>query len=618
MKISDFMCQYFGRGVFCYAAALAIVVLGVVPAPVSAQGHYWIQIESQPDIRNSKFRAQNYAARFGDTRAFLTTTGWYAIVVGPMGRDLAIHTMATMKDAGQIPADAFVSDGSTHLGQLWPLAANANLTVAEQSNVVVIEEPTVSEETPAIEAEVNVEVEVEAEAPAVPEPAPVLIADDDLNGTKALERSWTRAEKMEYQEYLAWTGDYKSAIDGAYGRGTRGAIRAFQEREGFQPTGYMTQVQLDLLVSSYADFLSDMGVALLRDLDAGIELMAPTALVEFERFEPPFVMYAAKNGSRVQVLLISQPGDRPTLTSLHDIMETLDYVASDVKNTKKRDWFEMAGQGEFSASYTYARLKNGLIKGFTLIWGVDVERDMPTVAKIMRDSFTPVDDYVLDETLGFGAGEDEAIDLLAGTNTVLADRLSSGFVISQNGVILTHMSAVAECRRISLGDEVDLRVIAQSPALELAVLRPKSAYTPASFALFSDENPEVGNDITVAGFSYPREMETASLSFGILSGKTGLNGKAGQIRLNVNLANGDAGGPVMDDRGAVIGMQRLQLEQDNPLPDYVNFATKSAGIMALLDRHEITYGRSTAFESVAPEDLMDMAGDFTVKVSCWN
>ena len=55
--------------------------------------------------------------------------------------------------------------------------------------------------------------------------------------------------------------------------------------------------------------MARLGAEKVRDLDAGIEVLMPLALVEFDRFDPPFVHYRAKDRSRLEVLLISQEGD---------------------------------------------------------------------------------------------------------------------------------------------------------------------------------------------------------------------------------------------------------------------------------------------------------------------
>ena len=239
----------------------------------------WIQVESQRSINDTKARAQVYAAEFPQTKAFSTQTGWYAIVLGPMDAAEAQTTLTRLKADGQIPRDSLITDGGTHISQLWPLSDGSS--------------------TPAVTT-----------AETTPEPdAPALIPDPDLNQSQKIERSWSRDEKILLQSYLIWTGDYEGALDGAYGPGTRRSIRLFQERNGFEATGVFTEDQAALLAQKFTQAMARLGAEKVRDLDAGIEVLMPLALVEFDRFDPPFVHYRAKDRSRLEVLLISQEGD---------------------------------------------------------------------------------------------------------------------------------------------------------------------------------------------------------------------------------------------------------------------------------------------------------------------
>ncbi len=580
---------------------LSVAILCVVlfftatTTPANAQSQFWIQIESQNNIRDTRTRARFFSRSFPETRAFMTTTGWYALVIGPMSEAEANQQMNNLITANRIPRDSFISDGRSHVSQLWPLAANTETTAG--SGTVEVTEAT---------------IEVKEDAP------PALIPDPDLKATRRSEKSWSRDQKKEYQTYMVWTGDYESAIDGSYGRGTRAAIKGFQEREGYKPTGYLTEMQVALLQQRYDESIARLGVVKVRDLDAGIEIEMPGKLVEFSSFEPPFVHYSSKGDSKVRVMLISQSGGRSELRGLYDIMETLDYVPEEGYRARKRDSFVLSGRNDDVVSYTYANTKNGILKGFTLIWKPKIDDLMQPFATIMYNSFTPIEDYVLDETIGYDNGEDGPLDLTSGLETAKPNRSATGFLISAEGVVLTHIANIAECERVTVGDEIDMRLMARNPKVSLAVLTPNATYRPASYALFSDENPEVGTEITVSGYSFPDVMEIATLNFGTLTGTKGMLGNQNHVRISAFLEDGDTGGPVLDDRGAVIGMRLERGPTAQDLPEYVNFALKSEHIMALLDRHSVAYRKSTAFESADVEDVALMAGDFTVKVSCWN
>lgn len=591
------------------------MVLVTTTSPVIAQETVWIQLESQNSLRDTKERAQAYAQTLPETKAFLTTTGWYAIVVGPLSPAEANGLITRLKIQQQIPAEAFIANGRTFISQLWPLAASTETQPA--TGVVVVTDPTPEPEpepTPEPEAETAI---APVETPAVEEP-PALIEDPDIKATRALERTWTRQQKMDYQVLMAWTGDYKFAIDGSYGPGTRGAIKKFQEREGYEPTGYLTEAQVALLQKRYDDSIAFLGMETTQNLDAGIEIPMPKNLVEFERFEPPFIHFKPRGADDVRVILISQEGNRDTLISLYDIMETFDYIPAEGYRVQKRDWFVLSGHNDEIVSYTYAKTEKGKVKGFTLVWTPDLEAKIKPLATAMYKDFKPLHDYVLDETIGYGQGEDEPVDLTTGIDTPQPDRSATGFFINGDGAILTHVSNIKGCQRVTIGDDqVELELIAQNRNIGLAALRPKVEILPQSYALFSDETPELGAEIMVAGFSFPDVMEVATLNYGTLTDTNGMLGNTSLIRVSAFLEKGDVGGPVLDDRGAVIGMQLQRGGAAESLPEYVNFALKSSQIIDLLDRHGLVYGKTTAIESIHAEDMAYMAGDFTVKVSCW-
>lgn len=61
------------------------------------------------------------------------------------------------------------------------------------------------------------------------------------------ELQLSRDQRREIQRDLRTLGLYRSAIDGLFGRGTRGAIAAWQRENDFEATGYLTANQVTLL-----------------------------------------------------------------------------------------------------------------------------------------------------------------------------------------------------------------------------------------------------------------------------------------------------------------------------------------------------------------------------------
>ena len=87
----------------------------------------------------------------------------------------------------------------------------------------------------------------------------------------------------------------------------------------------------------------------------------------------------------------------------------------------------------------------------------------------------------------------------------------------------------------------------------------------------------------MAGYSYEEVLGLPTVTFGTLADLRGLGGENGVQRLELSTLPGDAGGPVLDQSGAVLGML-LARQQDGSrqLPDNVQFARDVPSIAGFL------------------------------------
>ena len=169
-----------------------------------------------------------------------------------------------------------------------------------------------------------------------------------------------------------------------------------------------------------------------------------------------------------------------------------------------------------------------------------------------------------------------------------------------------------------LNDEVQAEVVAEFPALGLALLRPAEPRTPIQVARLAINEPRLQSDIVVAGYSFGGVLSAPSLTFGTLADLKGLDGDVRVQRLAVTNEPGDAGGPVFDASGAVLGMLLDTSEGARKLPGDVAFAADAPVLAEFLSEHGVSAAASDAIEAMAPEDLTLLAADLTVLVSCWN
>src|SRR5690606_31007247 len=127
--------------------------------------------------------------------------------------------------------------------------------------------------------------------------------DETPNEARRSEGLLGADERRDLQTALQWEGFYDSAIDGAFGRGTRASMAAWQEANGFDATGILTTRQRAALLAAYNAVLAGLGMETVRDDVAGIEIDLPLAMIGFDMYEPPFAHYGAHDGAKYPKVL---------------------------------------------------------------------------------------------------------------------------------------------------------------------------------------------------------------------------------------------------------------------------------------------------------------------------
>lgn len=572
-------------------AALALIWLA--PATARAQEQAWLQIEAQPSLAKAQERAAAYAGAFPDVTAYNGGSGWYVVVLGPYLPEEAAGKLAQLRRENLIPNDAFVTDGATFSEKVWPEGAAAPAPAAE--------EPVATAE-PATE-------------PA-PEPQPVAEPDETLKEARASEAALTRDDRKALQEALKWYGFYDGAIDGAIGPGSRKSMAAWQEANGLEPTGVLTSRQRATLTANHLADLAEFGFETITEAEAGIEITLPLSLVAFDHYEPPFVHFNEKDGSGLRVLLISEPGGAEALAGLYDILQTLEVVPAQGERSLGERSFTINAQSDTVQSLAYAETRDGMVKGYLVIWKPQDADRMTRILPVLKSSFRGVGAKALDP--GLVPMDDAArTGLLAGLEVKRPERSWSGFYVDATGRVLTAAEGLAGCGRLTLDHDTEADVTFSDAARGLAVLAPRAPLAPSHFAGFAATSPRIGSEIAVAGFSWADRLPAPVLTFGSLDDAAGLNGEPGLVRLSAPVMAGDAGGPVVDGTGAVIGLLLPAPTTGKLLPQGVALAVDAATLTTALTGAGISPAMASGAAPATPDALQATAGGMTVLVSCW-
>ncbi|MBN2905749.1 MAG: peptidoglycan-binding protein [Rhodobacteraceae bacterium] len=576
---------------------ICVFLMIAAALPAAAQDRAWVQIEAHPTLRIAEDRARAYSGVFRNVGAFQIASGWYSIALGPYDPLTAETELRRMRGEGLIPRDSFISDGADFRRQVWPVGARPE-TAAPQTTPAPVATPEPQDDAPAAPVMVTLPDETPAEA-------------------RRSEAALDRDARAQIQTALQWEGFYSSAIDAAFGPGTRRAMADWQAAQGDEPTGILTTRQRAALLDGYQAQIDRLGMQNIEETEAGIRIDMPLGLVKFDRYEPPFVHYEARGDSGVRALLISQRGDQATLFGLYDIMQTLEIVPLNGTRERTDRDFTLTGQNDALTSYTYATLTGGMIKGFTLIWGPGENKLMTRAAQMMRKSLDSVPNVALDETLG-EASADQRADMLSGLEIRKPDATHSGFFVDAAGAVLTTLTGLDRCNRITIGPELEASLTASDPALGLVVLRPARALAPIEYASFQVAVPRLKSDVAVSGFSYGEVLDLPVLTYGTLADLRGLDGEDNVQRLDLAALPGDIGGPVLDASGAVLGVLLARPEGPRQLPENVRYAADVQSITTFLTENGIT-PRAAQTEGALPAAVLTRrAADMTVPVSCWN
>ncbi len=123
-------------------------------------------------------------------------------------------------------------------------------------------------------------------------PIVTVIIEENLAEARLGEQQLDRAGREALQVALQWGGFYTSAIDGAFGSGTRRAMETYQIAMGYQATGVLTSRQRSELMDNYGAELASLGMQRVEDRGAGVAIDLPLAMVQFDRYDYPFAHYA--------------------------------------------------------------------------------------------------------------------------------------------------------------------------------------------------------------------------------------------------------------------------------------------------------------------------------------
>lgn len=557
----------------------------------------WVQIEAQPSLLEAEARAREYASQFNDVQAFSIGSGWYAIAIGPFGEDTARLLLNDLLSAGQIPRDSFLSTGTNYRQKIWPTGLSNSVTTLPPAPQVADPVPEI---TPEAEPTIAI-VETTDPEPSVPDETP--------RQARASEQALSRDQRKDLQIMLQWAGYYNSTIDGAFGRGTRSAMAAWQADQGFEPTGILTTQQRQILADQYNAVLKDLGLASVINQEAGIAIDMPLAKVAFDTYAAPLAHYASKTSGREHVFLISQAGNQDDLAALFEVIQTLSLVPRDANAKLSGNSFEITGTLNDAETYVTATLARGEIKGFGIVWPNANPEQITRLFDRMRTSFTPVDG-TLSPALAQNVGAD--MDLVYGLDIRRPLMMRSGVYISQDGTLLTAAEGLDLCRSFVIEGEVDAQLV-EPNTNGLAILQPSAKIAPPATARLATQSIAIGQDLFLTSYPYGGRLNAPTVTLGSVADLRGLDNDTAKMRLELPANQNDIGGPVFDAFGGLHGILVSPNASGRILPNDTQVAINLGALSV-----DLGLAKAPATQNELKEDeLVAALSASTALIECW-
>src|SRR5262245_8013449 len=342
------------------------------------------------------------------------------------------------------------------------------------------------------------------------------------------------AERIAIQFDLAWTGDYNGLVNGEFNDKTTAAIQSFQRDRKFKETGTLNPQERALLAAAAKAKAAQVGWNMVDDPVTGVLIGLPTRQVPNKSQGRSGTRWASAQGQvQVETFKIREPGT--TLAAVYEQQKKEPPTRRLEVSLLRPDFFILSGIQNLKRFYVRADIKDGEVRGMTVLYDQAREPIMDPVVVVMSSTFMPFPGIA-------GIAQ-------IGAATRRKVEYGTGIVVSAAGHILTDRQVIEGCNVIVVGGYGDAARQAEDTNADLALLRVYGApdLVPASFVADAPKGP----DLTLVGIADP---QVQGGSGAISTIPTKLKGDA----LEPAPQPGFSGAAALDSQGRVVGMVGLK------------------------------------------------------------
>jgi hypothetical protein len=339
-------------------------------------------------------------------------------------------------------------------------------------------------------------------------------------------------ERLKIQAALLWAGDYTGEPTG--GDPMLAAIKNFQKRHKTKITGELTPTERAELVAAAKVHEDEFGWNVVVDPATGIRIGLPTKLVPFARDAAHGTRWSSAHGEvQVETFRIKEPDLK--LAALFEREKREPATRKIETSVLHDDNFFISGMQGLKLFSVRAKLRDGEVRGFTILYDQMMETIVAPVMVAMASAFSPF--------------PERSAPYAALAKSV---EYGNGLVVSVQGHIVTDLKLTQGCQVIVASGLGDADRVAEDHDNGLALLR---VYGPRKISpLVLTHDPPKSGELTLVGIPEPKEQDGSRKLTEIKARLAG--GSAIELRQPVPMA-GFSGAAALDAQGQFVGMMEM-------------------------------------------------------------
>ena len=343
------------------------------------------------------------------------------------------------------------------------------------------------------------------------------------------------ADRMALQLDLAWSGDYNGLVNGEINDKTTAAIKTFQRDRKLKETGVLNPQERALLAAAAKAKQALVGWSMVDDAVTGARIGLPATQVPNKSQGKNGTRWSSAQGQvQVETFKIREPGT--TLAAVYEQQKKEPATRKLEVNFLRPDFFILAGMQNLKKFYVRAEIKDGEVRGMTVLYDQATETIMDPVVVVMSSAFTPF----------------PGVSSVAMAGPILKRKVEygTGIVVSTAGHILTDREVTEGCNVIVVSGYGDADREAEDKSTGLALLRIYGAPDLVA-ATFSGDAAKGPPDLTLLGIADPQSQ----------GGGGAISAKAAKARgetVDPAPQPGFSGAAVLDGQGRLVGMVELK------------------------------------------------------------